>query len=97
MRVPAGMVFPGSGLAKAQGLYQLSLVRTCEGQELAPPAGAVPPALNGSPIRTARAEPPEAVEPIGLMPPNGSPPWPVKVALTCHPPTARSSRREVFR
>src|SRR5579859_4048781 len=93
----AAIRLPGNGLAKAQGLYQFSLVLVFAAH-VTPGLvrSEVPPALKGSPIRIARAPPPAAVLISGLTV-NGVPVCATKVRLVDHPPTARSVSRPLFK
>src|SRR5580698_6911784 len=90
--VPRGMLLPGLGSIKAQGLYQLVRFLTVAGQALVSrlAAGIEPPPLNGLPTLIAFSWlKPSA--PWKLPPPvitvNGMPVCAVQVRLVDQPPT----------
>lgn len=85
---------PGTGSAKAQGLYQLVLLRVLEAQVTVGLEGSGdPPGEKGSRTGIALAVPPAGPLLLGVTV-NGVPVWATKVKLVDQPPTARSANLE---
>src|ERR1700721_1216555 len=91
------MRFPGSGLRKAQGLYQFVLFLTCVGHSvrLGLLGSGEPPGAKGSRTGIARAPPLAAVLMFGETE-NGVPVCAAQVKLVDQPPTVSSSHLEEF-
>src|ERR1700733_4108471 len=89
---------PGSGLAKAQGLYQFAFVFVFAAH-VTPglfTRSGLPPEVNGSRTLIALAPPPAAVLLSGETV-NGVPVWAANVRRGGQPPITSSSQSDLFR